>query len=163
MNKCRNHWQCDRKFNTCMATFWPPYHPYNMPHVNRAALRVTVLRDENMVNRIDCVIFYDGLSSLFKAAVRSLTCDLTCSFPYSLPSRLSTSLSCSLSSSLPASLSSSLLCGFPANLLFSLLERHRHMCISHNKLCIILYNQNFNPPLRTNYLLSRSTFLEGNR
>ena len=85
-----------------------------------------------MVNRIDCVVFYDGLSSLFKTAVRSLTCDLTCSFPYSLPSRLSTSLSCSLSSSLPASLSSSLLCGFPANLLFSLLERHRHMCISHS-------------------------------
>ena len=85
-----------------------------------------------MVNRIDCVIFYDGLSSLFKAAVRSLTCDLTCSFPYSLPSRLSSRLSYSLSSSLPASLSSSLLCGFPADLLFSLLERHRHMYISHS-------------------------------
>ena len=91
-----------------------------------------VVRDENMGSRIDCVIIYDGLSSLFKTAVRSLTCDLTCSFPYSLPSRLSTSLSCSLSSSLPASLSSSLLCGFPANLLFSLLGRHRHMCISHS-------------------------------
>ena len=48
-----------------------------------------VVRDGS---RIDCVIFYDGLSSLFKVAVYCLTCDLTCSFPYSLSSSLPSSL-----------------------------------------------------------------------
>jgi hypothetical protein len=83
-----------------------------------------VVRDGNMGSRIDCVIFYDGLSSLSKVAVYCLTCDLTCSFPYSLSSRLP--------SSLPTSLSSGLLYGFRANLSFRPLERCHHMCISHN-------------------------------
>ena len=83
-----------------------------------------IVRDGNMGSRIDCVIIYDGLSSLFKVAVYCLTWDLTCSFPYSLSS--------SLPSSLPTSLSSGLLYGFTANLSFRLLERCHHMCISHN-------------------------------
>ena len=36
----------------------------------------TDMRDANMVNRIDCIVFYDGLSSLLKVAVYSLTCNL---------------------------------------------------------------------------------------